>query len=217
MAPKLQSKGSNPSKSKTTNSKKQTEEAQEDGLSAIILTDNFHSSSSFQPLTSPTNPSCLLPFLNSTLLDWTLESLSLANVESVFILSKNGYKEIKNHIGKEKVNHYGFKSIEVIPIPESRSLGDSMRELDSKQIIRTDFILCHADCVGNIDLESVVRIHKDRRLREKDAIMTVCSMPLPKGSLNRLVKGQVVLFSLCLLGLTSSSRKVKSKSFSLFW
>jgi len=172
------------SKNVNTQAKKEKEEAQEDPLQAVILADSYDSR--FQPLTTSTQPRCLLPFLNAPLIDWTLESLSLAGVETVFILARNGLESIRKHVEVDLKHglNLGFK-IQIIPTPEARSIGDVMRELDSKQIIRTDFILCHADCVGNMDLEKVVKIHKERRLRDKDAIMTVCTMPVAKGSRTR--------------------------------
>ena len=68
-----------------------------------------------------------------------------------------------------------------------------MRELDSRQIIRSDFILIHADSVASMDLASIVDAHKRRRKKDKDAIMTICTMPVGKRSRIR-TPGNLSLF-----------------------
>lgn len=40
------------------------------------------------------------------------------------------------------------------------SMGDCLRELDSKALIRSDFVLLHGDCVGSLPLLDIVEAHK---------------------------------------------------------
>ena len=65
-----------------------------------------------------------------------------------------------------------------IVTPEARSVGDVMRELDSKQIITSDFILISGDVVSTIPLQDVVREHKERRRINQSCIMTMVWKPL---------------------------------------
>lgn len=55
----------------------------------------------------------------------------------------------------------------------SVSAGDAIRELDAKQLIRTDFVLISGDVVSTVDIHRVVAEHKERRKSNKDAIMTM--------------------------------------------
>lgn len=48
-----------------------------------------------------------------------------------------------------------------------------MRELDNKQLITSDFVLVSGDVVSNISLQNILREHRERRVRDKDAIMTM--------------------------------------------
>ena len=57
-----------------------------------------------------------------------------------------------------------------------------MRELDAHQVIKSDFVLVQSDALGNMDIASVVRAHKQRRTVDRDAIMTICAMPVPPQS-----------------------------------
>ena len=48
-----------------------------------------------------------------------------------------------------------------------------MRDIYTHGIIKTDFVLVMGDLVSNVRIDEVVRIHKDRRKTNKDAIMTM--------------------------------------------
>ena len=146
-------------------------QAEEDALHAVVLADSYNSR--FLPLTI-SQPRCLLPLLNAPLIDWTLEALALAGVQHTFILARCHVDLIRRHVEKRIDSH----AITVMATPEARSVGDAMRELDAKQIIKSDFLLVNADTVSNMDLAEIIRIHKERRKTNKDAIMTMCVMPV---------------------------------------
>jgi translation initiation factor eIF-2B subunit epsilon len=48
-----------------------------------------------------------------------------------------------------------------------------MRDIYTHGIIKTDFVLVMGDLVSNVRIDEVVRIHKERRKTNKDAIMTM--------------------------------------------
>jgi translation initiation factor eIF-2B subunit epsilon len=57
---------------------------------------------------------------------------------------------------------------------EVRSLGDAMREIDGKGMLRRDFILMNFDTVTNAKLiPAIMKRHKDNCKRDKDTAMTV--------------------------------------------
>ncbi|ETS60470.1 hypothetical protein PaG_05312 [Moesziomyces aphidis] len=177
--------------SKAKSHQNKEEDLQREPLQAVVLADAF--SKRLDPLTTD-KPACLLPLCNVPLLDWTLENLALAEVEEIFILASRHSDQIKKHLATTPAR-YSLPKITVIATPDAQSLGDVMRELDSKQIIRSDFILIHADSVASMDLASIVDAHKRRRKKDKDAIMTICTMPVGKRSRIR-TPGNLSLFFL---------------------
>lgn len=119
-----------------------------------------------------------------------MESLALAGVASIFVLARAHATQIRSYLSSPSCPwsspaSSGGVRITVISTPEARSIGDALRELDAKQLIRGDFVLVHADGVGNLDVKGVVEAHKARRAKDRDAIMTMCCMPVGKGSRTR--------------------------------
>ena len=54
------------------------------------------------------------------------------------------------------------------------SAGEALRLVDHKHVVRNDFILVSGDVVTNIDLKDALAKHRERRKKEKLAIMTLC-------------------------------------------
>ena len=52
-----------------------------------------------------------------------------------------------------------------------------MRDIYTHGIITTDFVLVTGDLVSNVKIDEVVRLHKERRRKNKDAIMTMVVKP----------------------------------------
>lgn len=163
----------------------QDDMAQDEGLQAVVLCDVF--THRFLPLTLDT-PRCLMPVCNAPLIEWTLESLALAGVQEVFFLAawhnaaiyeylETNHPRLLRPSNRAQANASALTRATLIAIPEARSIGDAMRELDSHQVIKGDFVLIHGDALGCMDLESVVRAHRQRRHADRNAIMTICTMP----------------------------------------
>ncbi|KAA8896778.1 nucleotide-diphospho-sugar transferase [Sphaerosporella brunnea] len=152
--------------------KKREEEQRENILQAVVLTDSYQTR--FRPFTLET-PRCLLPLANVPLIDYTLEFLSLAGVEDVFIFASTHAEKIEEYIRNSKWNKPSspFTKCQIVMSPSSLSVGDAMRELDGKGMITTDFLLVNGDFVSNIPLEEVLRAHRDRRTKDKNSIMTM--------------------------------------------
>ena len=81
--------------------------------------------------------------------------------------------------------------VRITPIvsPSARSVGDVMRELDTKQIITSDFILVTGDVVSTIPIQDVLREHKERRKVSKDCIMTMVLKPAGPRDRPRYISG----------------------------
>lgn len=168
------------------------EVAQDDPLQAVVLCDVF--TQRFAPLTLD-RPRCLMPVCNVPLIEWTLESLAAAGVHEVFFLATWHVGQIRAYLEK---NHpllfrapgsrappapaTSLTRISLIAVPEARSVGDTMRELDAHQVIKSDFVLMQGDALGTMDIGAIVRAHKERRQADRNAIMTIGTMPAPQAS-----------------------------------
>jgi translation initiation factor eIF-2B subunit epsilon len=125
------------------------------------------------------------------LLDWTFESLALAGVQEVFVLCRSHPAQVKKAI-RYVLNHLGFahvvnpfsdskwskpgsvmKIVPVMTAKETFSAGDAMRDIYTRGLVSSDFVLVMGDLVSNIRIDEVVRAHKERRKTNKDAIMTM--------------------------------------------
>ena len=61
----------------------------------------------------------------------------------------------------------------IITAKEAFSAGDAMRDIYTHGIITSDFVLVSGDLVSSVRIDEVVRVHKERRKTNKDAIMTM--------------------------------------------
>ena len=68
---------------------------------------------------------------------------------------------------------YGLKIVPIITSKETFTPGDAMRDIYTRGIITSDFVLVMGDLVSNVKIDEVVRVHKERRRSNKDAIMTM--------------------------------------------
>ncbi|KAH7889309.1 nucleotide-diphospho-sugar transferase [Phlebopus sp. FC_14] len=141
-------------------------------LQAVILADSFNKR--FTPLTTH-KPRCLLPICNAPLLDWTFESLALAGVQEIFVICRSHAELVKATIKNSKWSNpsAGLKIVPIVTAKETFSPGDAMRDIYTHGIITTDFVLVTGDLVSNVRIDEVVRVHKERRKTNKDAIMTM--------------------------------------------
>ncbi|KAJ7470669.1 nucleotide-diphospho-sugar transferase [Mycena latifolia] len=148
------------------------EREEDEVLQAVILADSFDKR--FRPLTTRT-PRCLLPICNAPLLDWTFESLALAGVQEIFVICRSHAEQVKTAIRDSKWSRPG-SGIKIVPImtaKETFSAGDAMRDVYTRGLVTSDFVLVMGDLVSNIRIDEVVRVHKERRRTNKDAIMTM--------------------------------------------
>ncbi|TDL27353.1 nucleotide-diphospho-sugar transferase [Rickenella mellea] len=159
-------------KSSTGKEKATIPDEDEEPLQAVILADSFNNR--FRPLTL-SKPRCLLPVCNAPLLDWTFESLALAGVQEIFVVCRSHSELVKAAIRASKWSQptSGVKITPLVAAREAFSPGDALRDVYTHGIIKGDFVLVHGDLVSNIRIDEVVKVHKERRRVNKDAIMTM--------------------------------------------
>jgi translation initiation factor eIF-2B subunit epsilon len=66
-----------------------------------------------------------------------------------------------------------MKIIPIMTAKETFSPGDAMRDIYTRGLVTSDFVLVMGDLVSNIRIDEVVKVHKERRKTNKDAIMTM--------------------------------------------
>ncbi|KAK9479503.1 nucleotide-diphospho-sugar transferase [Lipomyces japonicus] len=147
------------------------ETEQEEKLQAIVLADSYQNR--FRPLTLET-PRCLLPLASTPLIEYTFEFLALAGVSEVIVVCRAQADQVQEYIANSRWNNPSSPfTIDTILSPESVSVGDAMRDLDAKGLITSDFLLVSGDIVCNIPFDAVLAEHRKRRVKDKNAIMTM--------------------------------------------
>ncbi|KAG7831387.1 hypothetical protein KL920_000907 [Ogataea angusta] len=148
------------------------DDIEEQKIQAIVLTDSFQTR--FMPLTA-IRPRCLLPLANVPLIEYTLEFLAQANVSEVYLMCCSHADQVQQYIDDSKWVHPSspFTKIQTIMSLESRSVGDAMRDVDSRGLITGDFVLVSGDVVTNLDLSKVLATHKQRKAADRDYIATM--------------------------------------------
>ncbi|KAG5518139.1 hypothetical protein PMAC_003325 [Pneumocystis sp. 'macacae'] len=140
-------------------------------LKAIILADSYNNQ--FKPLTLE-KPRCLLLLANIPLIEYTFEFLALGGVEEVYIFCYAHAQKIKEYIEQSKWNQPASPfSVYTIISSEGLSPGDALREMDTRKLIETDFVLINGDVVSNVPLKNILMEHNTRKQMNKNAIMTM--------------------------------------------
>ncbi|CAH0391142.1 unnamed protein product [Bemisia tabaci] len=134
---------------------------------AVVITDTFNKN--FAPVCSDIAP-CLMPLVNRPLLDYTLESLSFAGIQEVILFCSTFADQIKQHV---KNKSWPGLSISTVISEGCYSLGNAMRDLDAKGIIKSDFLLFTGAAVSNVKFQKILNKHKYIQSVDKGAVMTL--------------------------------------------
>ncbi|XP_073997537.1 eukaryotic translation initiation factor 2B subunit epsilon [Rhodnius prolixus] len=137
----------------------------EDLIQAVLIADSYDEF--FSPVT---DIPCLMPLVNRPLLDYTLQCLAAARVQEVIIFTALHSQKIKKFISN---GHWGRMTVNVVVSDGCRSLGDALRDLDAKALIRSDFILLTGDIVANLKLLPALERHKKVQKMDSGAAMTI--------------------------------------------
>lgn len=173
---------------------------QEDILQAVVIADSFNVR--FLPLTHD-RPRALLPLVNVPLLEYTLEFLLAADVQYVIIFCCAHADKVKSYIHTSKWASPAVGMEVCIIVSDScMSLGDALRDLEAKSIIRSDFVLVHGDLVANLKLAAIFEAHKQRRASVKGAVMTLLYKEAPPKHATRRTEDEFIV------ALNSQSKRV---------
>ncbi|GAV02889.1 hypothetical protein RvY_13396 [Ramazzottius varieornatus] len=167
----------------------------EDVLQAVIIADSFNER--FKPLTLQ-QPRALLPLANCPAIAYTLEFLADVGVHEILIFCRVHADKIRAYIdahpkwGKKGRRHRSVV-VQVIVSEDCYSMGDALREIDAKNLIRGDFILVQGDLVANVDLQPALAAHRGRRSTDKNSVMTVVVRHVAPRHPARCLEDQIIL------------------------
>ncbi|GLJ49661.1 hypothetical protein SUGI_1053580 [Cryptomeria japonica] len=139
-------------------------------LQAVLLADSF--AQKFRPITME-RPKVLLPLVNVPMIDYTLEWLASAGVEEVFVFCCAHAKQVTSYIENSVWQAQRNLTVTTIESHDCVSVGDALRFIDQRNVVRGDFVLVSGDTVSNMSLKQVLQEHKERRKKDKLAVMTM--------------------------------------------
>ncbi|XP_012234558.1 translation initiation factor eIF2B subunit epsilon [Linepithema humile] len=136
-------------------------------LQAVILADDFTTS-----LTPSQNifPSILMPVINIPLFDYIMETLIKSGIQEVFLYCSSHVDLLKKYV---KDRNYRDTTISLIISDGCRSLGDALRDIDTKGWIRGYFILIRGNAFINTDLKILLNAHRLKAEKDKGTAMTM--------------------------------------------
>ncbi|KAM4772565.1 translation initiation factor eIF2B subunit epsilon [Rhinophrynus dorsalis] len=161
-------------------------------LQAVLIADSFNRR--FYPVTKD-RPRALLPLANVALIDYTLEFLTGTGVKETFVFCCWMANEIKEHLRNSKwCRSTSPNVVRIVTSDLYRSLGDVLRDVDAKSLVRSDFILVTGDVVSNINLEAALEEHRTRRKLEKNvSVMTMVLKESSPGHCTRCQEDDVII------------------------
>uniref|UniRef100_A0A673L6N6 Translation initiation factor eIF2B subunit epsilon n=1 Tax=Sinocyclocheilus rhinocerous TaxID=307959 RepID=A0A673L6N6_9TELE len=161
-------------------------------LQAVLVADSFNRR--FFPITKD-QPRALLPLANVSMIDYTLEFLTSTGVQETFVFCCWMASKIKEHLRKSKwCRPTSPNVVHVITSDLYRSLGDVLRDVDAKALVRSDFLLVYGDVVSNIDISQALQEHKQRRNMDKNvSVMTMIFKESPPGHKTRCEDDDIII------------------------
>ncbi|KAM4694935.1 translation initiation factor eIF2B subunit epsilon [Discoglossus pictus] len=167
-------------------------EEEQTPLQAVLIADSFNRR--FYPITKD-RPRALLPLANVALIDYTLEFLTATGVKETFVFCCWMANQIKEHLKNSKwCRSTSPNVVRVVTSELYRSLGDVLRDVDAKTLVRSDFLLVTGDVVSNINIETALEEHRTRRKLEKNvSVMTMILKESSPGHRTRCQEDDVIL------------------------
>lgn len=138
-------------------------------LQAVVLADDFDYD--LKPA-AQIYPGIMIPVITAPLFEYVLETLERSKVQQVFVYCSSHVEKMKSYLQSVR---YQKRNLTITPIINDgcRSLGDALRDLDTKGIIRGDFILLRGTAFTNVDLKSLMDLHKTKKQKDKNAALTM--------------------------------------------
>uniref|UniRef100_A0A3P8VNM0 Translation initiation factor eIF2B subunit epsilon n=1 Tax=Cynoglossus semilaevis TaxID=244447 RepID=A0A3P8VNM0_CYNSE len=168
------------------------EDEEDQPLQAVLIADSFNRR--FFPVTKD-QPRVLLPLGNVAIIDYTLEFLTSTGVQETFVFCSWMATKIRDHLLKSKwCRPTSSNIVHIITSDLYRSLGDVLRDVDAKNLVRSDFVLVYGDVVSNVDISQALQEHRHRRKTEKNvSVMTMIFKESTPGHRSRCEEDDIVV------------------------
>lgn len=124
-------------------------------IQAVLVADE--EDNLFGPLSSMGLKS-LIPMMGKPLIYYALNQLQMSAVQEVFVLSSDPEERIATYL-KENWSESRL-DIKYLHCDGACSMGDFVREVDRRGVIKGDFILMTTDSVSNVNLTELLQWHK---------------------------------------------------------
>lgn len=108
-------------------------------------------------------------------IQYTLEWLLIEKFDDVFICCLPDNAQELRELVKDFIkveNLPASMRIQIHSSEDNHSTGDCLRDLDSKALIKSDFVIMDVGCCGNLPLAELLENHKKLKKVDKSAIMT---------------------------------------------
>lgn len=147
-------------------------------LQAVVLADSF--ASNFRPFTVD-EPKVLLPLANVPLLEYTLEFLAAGGVQEIFIFCCAHADKVRAYIKETDLERRLATVALRLLVANGACLStcDALRDVESRGVIKSDFVLVPGDVVSNLSLAPLLAAHKARRETDRDAVLTTVMKQVP--------------------------------------
>lgn len=149
-----------------------TKEKKDDLLQAVVIVDAWWGDAFF----ASGKPRALIPLANVPLLDYTLECLDRCGVGQTFVFCCNYYVEVWQYLrASSKWLHDSSTTmnVSVLTADNCLSVGDVLRDLDNRSLVRSDFLLVFGNLVSNANLKTIVDRHRRRRDASSKVLLTL--------------------------------------------
>lgn len=153
----------------------------EEILQALVLADDFNTN--LNPMQNIL-PSVLTPVLSIPLLDYLTETLVKCDIQELFLYCSSHVQLLKDYVRNKNLK--GLINVHLIISDGCRSLGDALRDIDTKGLIRGDFILIRGDAFTNANLRTLLDWHKTKTKQDKGAAMTLVMRDLGSSNIPSL-------------------------------
>ncbi|KAK6738470.1 hypothetical protein RB195_020523 [Necator americanus] len=149
---------------------KREQKKETESLTGVIVVDSYDPR--FAPLSPTIGPWCLQPICNVPLIDFTLSWIMRTEVRKVMLVVSE-----KNAPYLEKVERqwkHCFESLSVISCKNAMSVGDALREVDTRGLLTGDFLLISNPATfTSSTLRAQIAAYRERRRENKNNVMTV--------------------------------------------
>lgn len=98
-------------------------------------------------------------------MDYILRSLMTPKINEIFILTSKHRKEIEEHLQNYRL------TATVIQADKCFSFGDCLREINSRRVLKEDFLLIKGSCVPKLNLNAIFDSFEAIKTANRDVIM----------------------------------------------